>query len=289
MTQNDFEEEDVRLDPFEPNGDPRFFYESRQHVEALARLKYLIFRQTMQIGVLTGEIGCGKSMVRQTLVQQLPADRVFVIQFENSGFDFTSHLRRILNTFGLGEYATDKHGVYDLYELVAHSMAQLKRIYNQHLVLLFDEAQDLTLQSLTQIKSLTNLNERGEGSLTVILIGQPELRDLVMKVPAVDQRIALRYHLKPIEKDEIDPYLRHRLTAAGWKETRIFTKEACEHIFHASRGIPREVNRLGNLALEVAGNNGANGHTSIDARDVRMVVDDLRRHQNMPVWGTISL
>jgi type II secretory pathway predicted ATPase ExeA len=276
------------VEPFEPTGDPRFFFESRQHVEALARLKYLILQETMLLGMLTGEIGCGKSMVRQTLVKQLPLDRFFVVQFENSGFDFTSHLRRLLTTFGLGDYASEKQGIYDLYELVAHCMAQLKKIYGQNLVLLFDEAQDLSLDSLRQIKSLTNLNERGEGSLTIVLIGQPELRDLVARVPAVDQRITLRYHLKPITLDEIEPYLRHRLTAAGFKDSRVFGKEACEHIFHASRGIPREINRLARLSIQAAGHNGNQGGM-VEARDVHLVVEDLRRHQNMPAWGSLTL
>ena len=275
------------VEPFEPTGDPRFFYESRQHVEALARLKYLIFQETMLLGMLTGEIGCGKSMVRQTLVKQLPTDRFFVVQFENSGFDFTSHLRRLLTTFGLGDYTSEKQGIYDLYELVAHCMSQLKKIYGQNLVLLFDEAQDLSLDALRQIKSLTNLNERGEGSLTIVLIGQPELRDLIARVPAVDQRISLRYHLKPLAGDEIEPYIRHRLTAAGYKDSRLFANEACERIYHASRGIPREINRLARLSIQAS---GQNGDTSVvEARDVHMVVEDLRRHQNMPAWGSISL
>ncbi|MBV9463883.1 MAG: AAA family ATPase, partial [Verrucomicrobiae bacterium] len=248
--------------------------------------KYLISKQTMLLGMLTGEIGCGKSMVRQALVSQLPPDRVFVVQFENSGFHFTAHLRRVVDRFGLSEYASDRQGVYELYELVAHCMAQLKKIYNQHLVLLFDEAQDLTLESLCQIKSLTNLNERGEGSLTVILIGQPELRDVVKKVPAVDQRITLRYHLKPMAAEDIDPYLRHRLSSAGVKDTNIFTPDACERIFFASRGIPREINRIAGLALEVARNRNLTG---VDGREILMVVEDLRRHQNMPTWNAVPI
>lgn len=293
MTQNGENDLDdiiqtPQVEPFEPTGDPRFFYESRQHVEALARLKYLIFQETMLLGMLTGEIGCGKSMVRQTLVKQLPLERFFVVQFENSGFDFTSHLRRLLNTFGLGDYASDKQGIYDLYELVAHCMSQLKKIYGQNLVLLFDEAQDLSLDALRQIKSLTNLNERGDGLLTIVLIGQPELRDLIARVPAVDQRISLRYHLKPITGDEIEPYLRHRLTAAGYKDSRIFAKDACERIFHASRGIPREINRLARLSIQAASHNG-NAEGIVDGHDVHMVVEDLRRHQNMPAWGSITL
>ena len=130
--------------------------------------------------------------------------------------------------------------------------------------------------------------ERGEGSLTIVLIGQPELRDLVMRVPAVDQRISLRYHLKPITLDEIEPYLRHRLTAAGFKDSRVFTKEACERIFQASRGIPREINRLARLSIQAASHNG-NKEGVVEGRDVHLVVEDLRRHQNMPAWGSITL
>ncbi len=271
--------------PFEPTGDPRYFYQSRQHVEALARLEYLIMQQTMQLGMLTGEIGCGKSMVRQMLVNKLPADKLCVVQFENSGFNFTDHLRRLLDKFGLGDFAAEKRGVYDLYELVAHCMAQLDEIYGRHLVLLFDEAQDLSTEVLTQLKMLTNLNERGEGSLTVVLIGQPELRELVARVPAVDQRISLRYHLKPMVLEDVEPYLRHRMQAAGFG-TDVFGKAACEKIYHASRGIPREINRLARLSMEVAKNRNKK---IVEDEEVHMVVEDLRRHQNMPAWNNVSV
>ncbi len=271
--------------PFEPTGDPKFFYQSRQHVEALARLEYLITQQTMQMGMLTGEIGCGKSMVRQMLVNKLPADKLCVVQFENSGFNFTDHLRRLLDKFGLGDFAADKRGMYDLYELVAHCMAQLDEIYGRHLVLLFDEAQDLSTEVLTQLKMLTNLNERGEGALTIVLIGQPELREVVARVPAVDQRISLRYHLKPMMGEDVEPYLRHRMQAAG-VGMDVFTKIACERIYHASRGIPREINRLARLSMEVSKNRGKK---MVDEEEVHIVVEDLRRHQNMPSWNSITL
>jgi general secretion pathway protein A len=271
----------LREQPFESVADARFFYPSSSHAEALARLEYLVNQRTLQIGMLTGEVGCGKSMVRQVLASRVDAGAHCVLQFENSSFPFVDHLRRLLSSFGLGEKASSARGEYDLYELVAECLHQLHEVHGRSLVLLFDEAQDLAPEVLRQVKSLTNLNERERGALTVLLIGQPELRDLTARIPAVDQRVSLRYHLRPLAAPDVGLYLGHRLTAAGCPRAEVFAPAACERVFQASRGIPREINRLARLALEIACSKGIH---HVDADTVVTVVEDLRRHQPMPSW-----
>jgi general secretion pathway protein A len=272
----------LREQPFESVADARFFFPSSSHAEALARLEYLVDQRTLQIGMLTGEVGCGKSMVRQVLSSRVDAGAHCVVQFENSSFGFADHLRRLLGNFGLEDRAVSARGDYELYELVAECLRQLHETHSRSLVLLFDEAQDLPPDVLRQVKALTNLNERGRGSLTVLLIGQPELRELVARVPAVDQRVALRYHLRPMAAADVGRYLGHRLAAAGCPREDAFDAGATERLYQASRGIPREINRLARLALEVA---RAKGVHRVDGETVFTVVEDLRRHQPMPPWA----
>ena len=106
--------------------------------------------------------------------------------------------------------------------------------------------------TLNELKLLTNLNNGERSILTVILVGQPELRELIAKQPAVEQRISLNFHLQPLSLEESEAYLRHRLRRAGHATGELFAPEAVQRMFEASKGVPRELNRLAKLALEFA-------------------------------------
>ena len=266
--------------PFEPVSHPRFYYHSGEHEEALARLGYLVDQETMYFGMLTGEIGCGKSLTRQIFASRINSSQHCLIQFENSVFPAPDMLRRLLGEFGWAEAAEQARDAHGLYSLLTKLLRQLNTEYNRHLVLLFDEAQDMSLETLADLKRFSNLNDEGIGRLTMVLIGQPELRELVAQLPALDQRISLRFHLKPLECGEIGGYLRHRLSKAGHPSSEVFSPDAEERLFEASGGFPREINRLAKLSLELARSDAAPGVT---ARHIHRVVDDLRRHQTMPL------
>ena len=267
--------------PFEPVTDARFYFQSRSHEEALARLGYLIEEETMYMGMLSGEIGCGKSLTRQVFARQIDSSRHLAVQFENSAFDFDDHLRRLMKEVGWAEVAGPGVGSYDLYDLTQNLLHQLKKMGRQ-LVLIFDEAQDISPETFSALKRLSNLNDEGFGRLTIILIGQPELRQLVARQPALDQRISLRFHLHPLDCEDTGAFLRHRLLAAGHSTGRLFSQDAVQLLFEASRGVAREINRLAKLSLEQA---RASGVMEISSGQVRTVVEDLRRHQSMPVLG----
>jgi type II secretory pathway predicted ATPase ExeA len=137
----------------------------------------------------------------------------------------------------------------------------------------------MTAETVHELRWLTNFNGGGASLLTLILIGQPELRKMIVADAAINQRVSLRFHLKPLRADDMENYLRHRLCAAGHPTGNLFSPTAAVEIFNATHGIPREVNRLAKLALEHAWVGEA---TKVEASAVSAVVRDLERHQLIP-------
>jgi general secretion pathway protein A len=265
--------------PFEPVTDSRFYFQSRAHAEALARLGYLVAEETMYLGMLTGEIGCGKTMTRHLFASQADPERFCVVQFENSFFRLEDHLKRILGAFGLEREAASASSLYDCYALFRDMLDQLNRVHQRHLLLLFDEAQDMDDETLSQINRLTNLNDQGRGLLTIVLIGQPELRRRVSVLPSLDQRIGLRFHLGSLSPEDTGPYLSHRLRVAGHPTGEVFDSDAVDSLANSGRCIPRELNRLAKLSMEHA---RAQGRKGVTGPDIGTVLRDLRRHQLNP-------
>jgi len=280
MNDRPLEHFGLKARPFEIVTDPRFFYASRAHEEALARLLYMVDQGSMYFGMLTGEIGAGKSITRRVFGERIERRRHFVVEFENSAFPFGELMRRLLAKAGYEPAslppADDAAG---LFEAVAGLASALGREQGRQLVLLFDEAQDLGRAELEQLKRLSNLNGEIEGRLTCVLIGQPELRTQVAALPALDQRVSLRFHLGQLGEDEVAPYLGNRLRVAGHPDGNLFEEAAVAELFSASRGVPREINRLAKLSLDAA---ASTGKTPIGKDEVARVINDLREHQSLP-------
>lgn len=264
----------LRERPFEATWDTRFFFQSHDHDEALSRLGFLVDEQTMNIGMLTGEIGCGKTLTRAVFTKRLEQDRYLVITQENSAFGFKDLLGHVLQTLDPDGKGQTKFARYERFRRALDKL----RLEKRHLVLVFDEAQEMTPAALSELKLLTNLNGGGQTQLTIILLGQPELRTMVARLPAIDQRISLRFHLGPLEVNEGATYIEHRLRAAGHPTGKLFSNDAIVRLFQASRGIPRELNRLAKLALESA---WLQEQQTVDESSVQMVIRDLSRHQTL--------
>lgn len=265
----------LRERPFEATWDTRFFFQSRGHDEALNRLLFLVGEQTMSMGMLTGEIGCGKTLTRAVFCEKLDPVQFCVVSQENSNFGFRELLTATLRslTGDIPAARLSKFALYEKLKEVAHKI----RSENRHLVLLFDEAQEMSLATLNELKLLTNFNGGGQTYITLILLGQPELRQKIARLPAIDQRISLRFHLGPVTADHVPEYFRHRLQAAGHEHGELFTPEALERAFQVSRGIPRELNRLAKLVLEFA---WLQELPQIDRHAMDAVVRDLECQQN---------
>ena len=267
----------LRERPFEPTWDTRFFFQSRDHNEALDRLTFLVEEQTMLLGMLTGEVGCGKTLTRAVFTERLEARKFRVVTQENSAFRFNDLLGSVVqqldgNNEKIGQ---TKHARYQ------RLLRAIERIHaeNRHLVLIFDEAQEMSAQTLNELKLLTNLNGDGKSFITIILVGQPELRALVGGLPAINQRISLRFHLNSLRLEDAANYLRHRLKVAGHVSGELFPAAAVERAFQASLGTPRELNRIAKLALEHA---WLKSFPQVAFEAVDAVVRDLQYHQNLP-------
>lgn len=243
----------LRNKPFEGNTNVRFFYVSQGHGEALARLRYLVRDRNMGIGVLTGEIGSGKTITRCVLERMLATSSFTTVSMESSNLPF-AHLvaefvRQLSGTpielAGLTKYEL----LFRFKKLVWDNVVSK----GSHLVIFLDEAQQMTPRTLDELKNLTNLSTGGDNYLTLILVGQPEFRDILNELPQLDQRVSLRFHLNFLARDEVGSYITHRLNMAGLPEGQtLFDDEACEIIYRESQGIPRLVNRICKLSLDQA-------------------------------------
>lgn len=266
--------------PFEATWDTRFYFSSADHEEALNRLLYMVDEGSMNLGLLSGEIGCGKTLTRAVFAARLNPGKFQVVTLENSGFSFSDLLGAILKRLEPEPSAQrPRSGKYARCERFESRMRELDQD-GRHLVLLLDEAQDLSTAALHELRSLTNLNGNGRAFLTIVLIGQPELRTKVANDRAINQRITLRFHLRPLGAEDVMHYLQHRLRTAGHEGPSIFTESAAHAIHSATKGVPREVNRLAKLSLEYAWLTNA---SSVDHSSVQTVVADLERHQSLPI------
>ena len=266
----------LRERPFEATWDTRFFFQSRDHDEALNRLGFLVGEQTMNLGMLTGEVGGGKTLTRAVFAERLDRKRFAVVIQENSAFAFKDLIGNVLG-------ALDPTGSGDTkYVRCQRLGAVARRLHDEgrHLVLIFDEAQEMSPRTLNELKLLTNWNGGGKNYLTIILLGQPELRNLVANLPAINQRISLRFHLNALSMTEVTAYVQHRLRVAGHPTGDLFPMESIARLFQASKGIPRELNRVAKLGLELS---WLKQMPQVTVLAVDAIIRDLNRHQNFCV------
>ncbi len=233
--------------PFAITPDPRYLYLSERHAEALAHLLYGI-NESGGFIQLTGEVGTGKTTVVRTLLSRVPhhADVAVILNPRVTPVEF---LLTICEELGLGIADADRDSVKQMVDalnrrlLAAH--AEGRRI-----IVIVDEAQNLSADVLEQVRLLTNLETPTQKLLQIILIGQPELRELLDRTDLrqLAQRITGRYHLEPLSREETRGYVRHRLRVAGAAE-EIFTPAALGEIHRLSAGIPRVINVTCDRAL----------------------------------------
>lgn len=235
----------LRETPFSITPNPRYFFLSRRHAEALAHLRYGISAGGGFIQ-LTGEVGTGKTMLVRCMLEELPTD-VDVALILNPGLERTDFLRAICSELHI-QTAADAGSHTLMQQLNRHLLDS--HAAGRRTVLIVDEAQALPPATLEQIRLLTNLETESAKLLQILLVGQPELRDTLARADLrqLAQRITGRYHLGPLSRGELDRYISHRLDVAG-APGRIFTPAAVGAIHRASRGIPRLTNVLCDRAL----------------------------------------
>lgn len=229
--------------PFENTPDPTYYFPSSHHQEALHRLLYGVKARKGAV-MLTGEIGCGKTLMSRTLLQQLPGDAYDTALIASPVFEATHLLREVLYQLGIEAAGTAGDLLHRLND----------RLLDNHkrkvdTVLIIDEAQAIRDERMfEEIRLMLNFQLNDRFLLTLVLLGQPELKARVESLTQLSQRVAIRHHLGPFTAQETGEYVRYRLNLAGGNR-EAFTDEACALIHGETGGIPRRINSLCDLCL----------------------------------------
>jgi general secretion pathway protein A len=231
--------------PFNLTPDPRFLFLSSKHKEAFAHLLYGIRNRTGFV-MVSGEIGTGKTTICRSLLKQLDPDTEVAFIF-NPKLTPTELLKTINADFGIDSRADTIRGLID--ELNSHLLDRAGK--GKNCVLIIDEAQNLGTETLEQIRLLSNLETETEKLLQIVLIGQPELAEKLAldELRQLNQRIAARYHLGTLSREETLHYIAFRLRVAGGQKKVRFTRRAVRLIHRISRGTPRIINAVCDRAL----------------------------------------
>jgi len=233
--------------PFAITPDPRYLYLSERHAEALAHLLYGI-NESGGFIQLTGEVGTGKTTVVRTLLSRIPhhADVAVILNPRVTPVEF---LLTICEELGVALETADRDSVKQMVDALNRRLLSA-HAEGRRVIVIVDEAQNLSAEVLEQVRLLTNLETATQKLLQIILIGQPELRELLDRTDLrqLAQRITGRYHLKPLSREETLQYVRHRLRVAG-ASGEIFTPAALREVHRLSSGIPRVINVCCDRAL----------------------------------------
>ena len=236
---------ELKENPFNVTSDPNFFFSSVHHAEAFSHMIYGI-ENRKGILVMTGEIGTGKTTLCRTLLNRLDSKtKTAFILYPN--FSELQLIQLIIKDLGIETQQKNKASLINaLNEFLLEETVQ-----GNNVVLIIDEAQNLKARQLEQIRLLSNLETEKEKLLQIILVGQPELCDM-LRQPAlrqINQRVAVRCHMAPLEKSELRNYIEHRLKVAGASSRLVFTDTAIEKIYEHSQGTPRLINIVCDRAL----------------------------------------
>ena len=271
--------------PFAINPDPRFLYLSPQHQEALAHLLYGLGEGGGFV-MLSGEVGAGKTTLCYSLLEHLGAevDVAFIMNPRLGAVELLAALCDELHVAYPAATESRKVLIDSLNRFLLENHARGRRT-----VAVIDEAQHLSLDVLEQVRLLTNLETPTTKLLQIILVGQPELSELLARreVRQVDQRITARYHLGPLNEREARHYIRHRLQVAGGP-AEVFSAAALREIFRFTRGVPRLINILCDRSLLGA---YTLDRTRVDAAIVGKAAREVGRAERrapMPAWQWVA-
>ncbi len=259
--------------PFSLTPDPKYLYLSKQHREALNHLIYGINERKGFI-VISGGIGTGKTTLCRVILANLDPKIDSALIF-NSYVTDIELLEAVNQEFGINMEGLErgkKNYIDALNRFLLDNFAS-----GRNAIILIDEAQNLSLEVLEQIRMLSNLETEKEKLLQIILVGQPELQEK-LKSPALKQlneRITVRYELTHLAEEDIHNYIEHRLAVAGNKGNLNFSDAACRRIYRHSSGNPRRINAVSDRALLIAFTKYSNQAFSIDKDEINSAICDL--------------
>lgn len=239
----------LKQKPFSITSNPSFLYLSQRHKEALSSLTYGI-RERVGFVQITGEVGTGKTTLCRALLRRLD-ERTKTAFIFNPDLTGTQLIQTIVQDLGIETARKDRGSLFA--ELNRFLLQQLAD--DNNVVVIIDEAQNLSSRALEQVRMLSNLEAEDRKLLQIVLAGQPELRKRLESpsLRQLRQRISVRYHIEPLDADEVPPYVEHRLRQAGADSLRpTFHADAYEEMQRYTKGIPRLINIVCDKSLLAA-------------------------------------
>lgn len=254
--------------PFTLVPDPSLLYWSPQHLRAMTVLRFGLMSRS-PITLISGEIGAGKTTLLQALLAEMDQDlTVGLVSNVTGGRNELLHW--IINAFGI-KAAEDQTSYVQLFQLFQDFLVT-EYANGRRVVIIIDEAQNLSDESLEEVRMLTNINSKKDELLQLVLVGQPELRDMVRRphMRQMAQRVAASFHLTRLDTSQSHDYVRHRLQAVGGSGDEI-TPDAIDLIYKHTNGIPRLINQLCDFVMMYAWSDGI---SSADVEHVKTVIAD---------------
>jgi len=258
----------LTANPFRLTPDSKFFYGSEGHRKAMSYLKYGLYQGEGFI-VITGGVGTGKSTLVGQLFSELDGNDIVAAQIGNTQVDADDCIRLICNAFEIDVDTRDKGDLISAFEEFLIEQNQM----GKRVLLVVDEAQNMPLRALEELRMLSNFNVGGQPLFQSFLLGQPQFLQTVAHkdLAQLQQRIMASYKLASMSEEETEEYIRHRLEMVGWQDYPSFGADAFAAIFEKTQGVPRLINTLANRIMLFAALEEA---SSIDATIVATVIED---------------
>ena len=255
--------------PFQLNPDPDFFFGSRGHKRAMAYLEYGLHQGEGFI-VITGEVGAGKTTLVRNLLRKVPSQSVVAAQIVSTQLEADDLLRLVAGQFGVEIDGIDKSSLLLRLEETFRKLHQSGR----RALLIVDEAQNLSQRAVEELRMLSNFQIDTRSLVQSFLVGQPEFREIMQRqeMRQLRQRIIASYHLGPLDRQETQAYIEHRLQHVGWAADPAFDDNAFDAIHESAQGVPRRINTLCDRLLLAA---FLGEQHMIQPRDVQDVAAEL--------------
>jgi len=270
----------LTANPFRLTPDSKFFYGSEGHRKAMSYLKYGLYQGEGFI-VITGGVGTGKSTLVGQLFSELDGNDIVAAQIGNTQVDADDCIRLICNAFEIDVETRDKADLISAFEEFLLEQNQM----GKRVLLVVDEAQNMPLRALEELRMLSNFNVGGQPLFQSFLLGQPQFLQTVAHkdLAQLQQRIMASYKLASMSSEETEEYIRHRLEMVGWQDYPSFTPDAFDRIYEQTKGVPRLINTLANRIMLFAALEEA---TKVDIGMIETVIEDQKNEDINPADET---
>jgi len=260
----------LKLEPFRLSPDHKFRFEHKGYAQARAYMVYA-FRRAEGFVMITGRPGTGKTTLIGELVESLPRDEIFTANLVCTQLRADDLLKTVGYSFGVGSARIDKAELLQRLTVLLHRWHREGR----RALLIVDEAQDLTFSAMEELRLLTNIQVGGQPLLQIFLVGQPQLRDMILapEMEQVHQRIVAASHIEGLQAEETEAYVIHRLQVVGWQGDPAIDRAIFPLLHKFSEGIPRRINLICSRLFLLG---SVEQRHAIDVEDVRVVISELQ-------------